>query len=42
MVCKGAPEVLRDYFKEIPENYDECSTGLMKDGYRVMALSYRK
>ena len=42
IVSKGAPEILSNYFKETPENYQNISSGLMKDGYRVLSLAYRK
>merc|ERR1712151_450433 len=42
IVSKGAPEVLSKYFTEIPQDYNSNSSGYMKDGYRVMALAYRK
>jgi len=42
VVSKGAPEVLSKHFREIPQDYNINSQGYMKDGYRVMALAYRK
>lgn len=42
IVTKGAPEIIQNYLATIPQNYIENSEGFMKDGYRVMALAYRK
>ena len=41
VLCKGAPETIKDLLKEIPENYDECYRKWAKEGYRILALAYR-
>jgi cation-transporting ATPase 13A1 len=41
-LVKGAPEVLGSFFKSKPENYDETSVKMMKEGYRVLALAYKR
>lgn len=41
-LVKGAPEVISSLLRNKPENYDATSFKLMKEGYRVLALAYRK
>ena len=41
ILCKGAPEVIRKYLKEIPQHYDRCYLKYVKNGARVLALAYR-
>jgi cation-transporting ATPase 13A1 len=41
-LVKGAPEILGSFFKSRPENYDEVSVKMMKEGYRVLALAYKR
>ncbi|KAF7269070.1 hypothetical protein GWI33_017828 [Rhynchophorus ferrugineus] len=39
---KGAPEVLRSMFAEVPAKYDEVYLELSRRGARVLALGYKK
>ena len=41
VLCKGAPEVIKNLLKEIPNNYDECFTKWTKKGYHLIALAYK-
>ena len=38
---KGAPEVLREMFSSVPEDYEGVYTKLTRQGVRVLALGYR-
>ena len=38
---KGAPEVLKSMFVEVPENYDEVYRSYTRRGSRVIALGYK-
>ncbi|KAJ8917451.1 hypothetical protein NQ315_005498 [Exocentrus adspersus] len=38
---KGAPELLKDMYAEVPEKYDEVYLELSRRGARVLALGYR-
>ncbi len=38
---KGAPEVLRDMFKQVPADYDSVHTKLARHGARVLALGHK-
>ncbi len=40
VLCKGAPETIKELLKEVPEGYDECYRKWAKDGYRILALAY--
>jgi cation-transporting ATPase 13A1 len=40
VMCKGAPEVIKNILKEVPENYDECYLKWAKKGYHIIALAY--
>ena len=40
VLCKGAPETIRNLLKEVPEKYDECYRKWAKEGYRILALAY--
>ena len=40
VLCKGAPETIKNLLKEVPENYDECYRRWAKEGYRILALAY--
>lgn len=39
---KGAPEIIQQHLKEIPENYNEYSQHHMQSGKRVLAIAYKK
>jgi cation-transporting ATPase 13A1 len=38
---KGAPEVIRRFLKEVPQNYDKSYLKYVKSGARVLALAYK-
>lgn len=38
---KGAPEVMRDMFKEVPSDYNAVHTKLARQGARVLALGHK-
>ena len=40
VLCKGAPETIKNLLKEVPQNYDECYRKWAKEGYRILALAY--
>ena len=40
VLCKGAPETIKNLLKNVPENYDECYRKWAKEGYRILALAY--
>jgi cation-transporting ATPase 13A1 len=40
ILTKGAPEVMRNLFTEVPDNYDSCYNLYAKQGYRILALGY--
>lgn len=39
--CKGAPEVLQEYLRAVPQSYAETYSSFMKSGKRVLALAYK-
>ena len=41
VLTKGAPEVIRQYLKNVPENYDRAYLKYVKEGARVLALAYK-
>jgi cation-transporting ATPase 13A1 len=41
VLTKGAPEVIRQYLKKVPENYDRAYLKYVKEGARVLALAYK-
>ena len=41
-LVKGAPEVVGKLLSHKPANYDSCAFSLMKEGYRVLALAYKR
>lgn len=41
-LAKGAPEVIGELLKSKPANYDHTAFKFMKEGYRVLALAYKK
>ena len=40
VLCKGAPEIIKNLLKEVPHNYDDCYQKWAKEGYRIIALAY--
>jgi manganese-transporting P-type ATPase len=40
VLTKGAPEVIRNLLREVPEDYDKCFNTYAKKGYRILALAY--
>ena len=38
---KGAPEVLREMYVNVPDDYDATYSKLMRQGARVLALGYK-
>lgn len=41
ILTKGAPETMKQFFCEVPENYDECYHHFAKQGFRILAIGYR-
>ena len=41
VLCKGAPEVIQNYLKQVPEGYKEHYIDFVKNGARVLALAYK-
>jgi len=41
ILSKGAPEVLKNHMKNVPDNYDEQYLKYVKDGARVLALAQK-
>ena len=41
VLCKGAPEIIKNLLKNIPQNYDECYLKWAKKGYMILALAYK-
>ena len=41
VLSKGAPEVLKQFMKEFPSNYDETYLKYVKNGARVLAMAYK-
>lgn len=41
VLCKGAPEVIKQFLKEAPEGYDRCYLKYVKNGARVLALAHK-
>ena len=41
LLSKGAPEVLKNYMKDLPADYDEQYLKYVKCGGRVLALAYK-
>ncbi|CAD6194217.1 unnamed protein product [Caenorhabditis auriculariae] len=42
VTVKGAPEVLRDMYEDLPADYDQTYTKLTRQGARVLAMGIRK
>lgn len=40
-LTKGAPEILKEMFEKVPDDYDETYQTLMNNGFRVIALGYK-
>ena len=41
VLSKGAPEILKNFFKEEPAGYKENYIGFVKKGARVLAMAYK-
>ena len=41
VMCKGAPEIIKNLLKEVPKNYEECFLKWTKEGYHLIALAYK-
>ena len=41
VLSKGAPEILKQYFKVIPPKYEETYLKYTKNGARVLAMAYK-
>ena len=41
VLAKGAPEVLKEFMKTYPKNYEETYLGYVKNGARVLAMAYK-
>jgi cation-transporting ATPase 13A1 len=41
VLAKGAPEVIKQYLKSVPNGYDRCYLKYVKNGARVLALAYK-
>lgn len=41
VLCKGAPEVIKHFLKEVPAGYDKSYLKYVKNGARVLALAYK-
>lgn len=41
VLCKGAPEVVKKYLKEVPSGYDRCYLKYVKNGARVLVLAHK-
>jgi len=41
ILTKGAPEVIKKFLKNIPDNYDKAYLKYVKEGARVLALAYK-
>lgn len=40
-LTKGAPEVIKQFLRNVPENYDKAYLKYVKEGARVLALAYK-
>lgn len=41
VLCKGAPEVIKHFLKDIPADYDKNYLKYVKNGARVLALAHK-
>jgi cation-transporting ATPase 13A1 len=41
VLCKGAPEVIKQYLHSVPKGYDEGFLKYVKNGARVLAMGYK-
>lgn len=41
VVCKGAPEVVQDYLKVVPDGYRDNYIHYVKNGARVLVLAFK-
>lgn len=41
VLSKGAPEVLKQFMKTFPNNYDDTYLKYVKNGARVLAMAYK-
>jgi cation-transporting ATPase 13A1 len=41
VLSKGAPEVMKSLFSNIPDNYDEIANKFAKKGFRILAIGYK-
>lgn len=41
IVAKGAPEVMKDLFSSVPDNYEKMYNSLTQKGHRILALGSR-
>ena len=41
VLTKGAPEVVKQFLKEVPNGYDKSYQKFVKNGARVLTLAYK-
>jgi len=41
ILSKGAPETMKEFFVNLPSNYDELYNTYAKQGFRILAIGYR-
>jgi len=41
VLCKGAPEVVEQYLKNVPDGYKDNYIHYVKNGARVLVLAYK-
>ncbi len=41
ILTKGAPETMKEFFKDLPKDYDEIYNKYAKQGFRILATGYR-
>lgn len=42
VLSKGAPEILKQFIKDPPADYDDVYLPFVRDGKRVLAIAYKK